>query len=505
MKIIADLQLHSKYSRAVSQKMNVEEIYSWAVKKGIGLVATGDWTHPLWIREIKEKLVETGRGTLKLKKDVAAPLVGARESGASSAGTSPAATNQPEFLLATELSSIYSQGGQTRRVHNLLWVPAISSAEKIIGELHKRGCNLGADGRPIVGLTSKEVLQIALAVDESSFVIPAHAWTPWFALYGSKSGFNSIEECFEDMSNYIYAIETGLSSDPAMNWRIPELDRRSIVSFSDAHSGPKLGREATVFDLTELSYAAIREAITSKLEVGNLKVDNEVRNRKSETQKFKNQTSKIPDIKPQNLSSNFQHPISKNRISCTFEFYPEEGKYHFDGHRNCKIRQTPEETRTRGTQCPVCGRPLTVGVEYRVQELAKRDPINTAKKIDDKGVRWIYHPENTHPPFVNIVPLLEIISEARHAGTGSKGVQEEYEKVISSLGPEFHVLLKANFDDISRVSDARLSEAIKKVRAGDIYIDPGFDGEFGKVKVWGEGEEAASGAVEKNEKQMGLF
>ncbi|MBI4136778.1 hypothetical protein HY469_01835 [Candidatus Roizmanbacteria bacterium] len=353
----------------------------------------------------------------------------------------------------------------------------------------KRGCNLGADGRPIIGLTSKEVLQIALEADESALVIPAHAWTPWFALYGSKSGFNSIEECFEDLSTYVYAIETGLSSDPAMNWRISELDNRSIVSFSDAHSGPKLGREATVFDLEELSYGNIRKAIMKKLETKTSDVG-------LGSQKSDNQTS---GINVRHLASS--SPVS-NRIACTFEFYPEEGKYHYDGHRNCKIRQTPEETRQRGTQCPVCGRPLTVGVEYRVQELAVRDRISSVKKIDDRGVRWLYHPQNIHPPFVNIVPLLEIISEVRHAGTGSKGVQEEYEKIISSLGPEFHVLLKASFDDISRVSDKKLSEGIKKVRLGDIYIDPGFDGEFGKVKVFPDGEEPL---VEKTEEQISLF
>ncbi|MCR4264129.1 MAG: endonuclease Q family protein, partial [Candidatus Roizmanbacteria bacterium] len=300
MKVIADLQLHSKYSRAVSQKMNIEELFFWSYMKGIGLIATGDWTHPLWIREIKEKLEETGRGTLRLKEDL-------KKTVFSDLKRQSLPENDTEFLLATELSSIYSQGGQTRRVHNLVWVPSISSAKKIIAELMKRGCNLGADGRPIVGLTSKEVLQIALDVNESSLVIPAHAWTPWFALYGSKSGFNSIEECFEDMSDYIYAIETGLSSDPAMNWRIPELDQRSIVSFSDAHSGPKLGREATVFDVEELSYENIRKAIIIKT---------------------------VFSEKRQSLSD-------KNKISCTFEFYPEEGKYHYDGHRNCKVRQTP--------------------------------------------------------------------------------------------------------------------------------------------------------------------
>lgn len=457
MKVIGDLQLHSKYSRAVSQRMNIEELFFWSQMKGVGLIATGDWTHPLWIREIKEKLTETGRGTLRLKSEIRNSNIEIRNTVERLSGQFQ--THETEFLLATELSSIYTQGGQTRRVHNLLWVPSLSSAEKITKELLKRGCNLAADGRPIIGLTSKELLQIALEVDESSLVIPAHAWTPWFALFGSKSGFDSIEECFGDMSEYVYAIETGLSSDPGMNWRIPELDNRSIVSFSDAHSGPKLGREATVFAMEEISYRAVREAIMDK--------------------------------------------SPKNRISCTFEFYPEEGKYHFDGHRNCNYRQTPEETRKRGIICPVCRRPLTVGVEYRIEELAQREPITVIVKNDDHGVRWSYHPDNTHPPFTHLVPLLEIIAEIRKVGSGSKRVQEEYQRVIMSVGPEFHVLLKADFDTISRASDERLSRAIKKVRSGAISVDPGYDGVFGTVTVWSEGEDPDEAA--KSKEQIGLF
>jgi len=321
MQVIADLQLHSKYARAVSQEMVIPKIWEWAKRKGIGLVATGDWTHPLWMREIKSSLEEIGNGLLKLKS---------QNSNLKTDGDGPL------FLLATEVSSIYSQGGKLRRIHTLIWAPTIVTADKINKELINRGANLIADGRPVIGLSSIQVAEMVFSIDPTCLIIPAHAWTPWFSLYGSESGFDSIDECFGQFSKYIYAIETGLSSDPAMNWRIKELDSRSIVSFSDAHSGPKLGRETTVFDLEELSYEAIRQAIMEP----------------------------TLNIEDKNLSP--------NQIAFTIEFYPEEGKYHYTGHRNCGVKQMPSETRKNGTICPVCGRKLTVGVMHRVDELAGR-------------------------------------------------------------------------------------------------------------------------------------
>ena len=233
MQIIADLQLHSKYSRAVSPQMVLPQICAWTRRKGMGLVATGDWTHPLWMRHIKENLEELGNGLLKLKT---------------------AAPTDPLFLLATEVSCIYTQNGKGRRVHTLVWVPTLASADKINKEMTKQGCNLMSDGRPIIGLTSIQVAELVFTIEPKAMIIPAHAWTPWFSVYGSKSGFNSIEEAYGPYAKYVYAVETGLSSNPAMNWRIKELDARSIVSFSDAHSGPKLGRETTVFDVKNLSY-----------------------------------------------------------------------------------------------------------------------------------------------------------------------------------------------------------------------------------------------------------
>lgn len=452
MKVIADLQLHSKYSRAVSPQMVISEIARWARRKGIGLIATGDWTHPLWMREISANLEEAGTGLLRLK-----------QSKIEDRGLDPL------FLLATEISSIYSQGGRLRRIHNLVWAPSIRVAEKITAELLKRGANLIADGRPIVGLSSIQLIELVLTIDPNCLFIPAHAWTPWFSLYGSESGFDSIDECFGSFAKYIYAIETGLSSDPAMNWRIEELDNRAILSFSDAHSGPKLGREATVFNLEELSYQAIREAI-----IGNSISKMEDRGQKIDT---------------------------KNTISATIEFYPEEGKYHYTGHRNCKVKQTPQETKARGTTCPVCGRKLTVGVMHRVEALAGRTEEEVGVYREGMWVKSKLFPHR--PSYTMMVPLQEILAEAIGGLVGSQKVQAEYTKLTDQLGGEFMVLLKTDLDDIVRVSGERVAEAIDKVRRGTIVVDPGFDGEFGKVKIWSE-EKTGEEPTEKKE-QLSLF
>lgn len=428
MRVIADLQIHSRFARAVSQQMIPSVISEWAEKKGIGLIATGDWTHPLWFRELQANLVESGEGIFRAKD---------------------APPNAPNFLLSTEVSSIYSQGGKTRKIHTLIFSPSFEVAAKINKEFTVRGANLMSDGRPIIGLTAKQVAEIALSADERCLVIPAHAWTPHFSLYGSVSGFDSITECFGEVTPYIYAIETGLSSDPAMNWRIEELGNRSIVSFSDAHSPQKLGREATVFELESLSYEAVRAAIIGK---------------------------------------------GKEKIAFTLEFYPEEGKYHFTGHRNCKVVYSPNEARKLGTICPVCGRPLTVGVMSRVEHLAKVD-IETEIETDPFGVRFIHPSGRQRPPYTMMVPLMEILAEAYEVGSGSKKVIEGYLSLIGSLGSEFKILLETNTSDIERVAGAKVAEAISKVRAGDIVIEPGYDGVFGKVKIWPEDtkqEEAAN-------------
>ena len=363
MQVIADLQLHSRFSRAVSPQMTLPNIAMWAKRKGIGLVATGDWTHPIWFREIERDLEELGNGLLALKSQ-----------------------KTPLFLLATEVSCIYSQGGKVRRIHTLIWVPTLESARKISQEMTKRGCNLMSDGRPIVGLTSIQIAELVLSIEPKALIIPAHAWTPWFSVYGSLGGFKSIDEAFGPYAKYIYAVETGLSSNPAMNWRIKELDNRAIVSFSDAHSGPKLGREATVFDVDKLTYGAIYEA------------------------------------------------ISKQRnIAYTIEFYPEEGKYHYTGHRACGIRWSPEESKKKGITCPVCGKPLTQGVMQRVEELSGRSEEDLKLvKTNDKRIASKTFPNR--PPFVSLVPLQEIISESIGSPVTSPKVQVVYVALTDALG-----------------------------------------------------------------------
>jgi len=453
MKIVADLQIHSKYSRAVSPEMVIPRIWEWAKRKGIRLMATGDWTHPLWIREIKNHLEEMGNGILKLKMENEKWKMD---------------ENDPFFLLATEISSIYSQGGKLRRIHTLFWVPTIDSVDKINKELTARGANLLSDGRPIVGLSAANLAELVLSIDDKALVIPAHCWTPWFSLYGSESGFDSVDECFGPYAKYIYGVETGLSSDPLMNWRIKELENRAILSFSDAHSGPKIGREATVFNLKELSFEAIREAI-------------------------------IGEQRTSSTSRGTSH------IASTLEFYPEEGKYHFTGHRNCGIKQTPEETVKKGTTCPVCGRKLTVGVMHRVEQLAGRGEIKEEElniKKDDIGVKWIGF--KNKPPFVRLVPLQEILSETIGGMPTSVGVQTEYRKLTDALGGEFTVLLKTPLSEIEKVSGGRVAQAIGKVRSGDIYVDPGFDGVFGKVEIWKENKEQEARPLNEKE-QLSLF
>lgn len=407
MQIIADLHIHSKYSRAVSQKMDLNEISLWASKKGIGLVTTGDWTHPIWFREIKNSLKETAPGIFVLKKKPSDQK------------------NDVSFILTTEISSIYSQGGQTRRIHNLIFSPSIEIAEKVIKELQRRGANLMADGRPIIGLSSIDLLKMVLEIDQNILLIPCHAWTPWFSLYGSKSGFDSIKECFGDLEKYIYAVETGLSSDPKMNWQIKELEDRSIISSSDAHSGPKLGREATVFILNTSLKSPLRPSdFEEQAKVESLKLS-------------------YLDI----IEAIKKNPQGKLKIGYTIEFFPEEGKYHWTGHRDCKICYGPEDVKKNGIVCPVCHRPLTVGVEERVTKLSTRiitkDQLNLLKNIG--GPTYVYDQQKKRAPFVSLVPLLEVLVEVLNSQT--KAILE-YERLTSSFASEFDILLKRSYEEI---------------------------------------------------------
>lgn len=429
MHFVTDLHLHSKYSRAVSPQMTLPVMAAYAREKGIDVLSAADFTHPVWFKEISSLLTQTDKGVFTLKD----------EKG----------KKQISFLLSTEISSIYKQGDKLRRIHNLVFVPSFETAEKFTKTLISKGCNLNADGRPIVGISSEALLELLLSIDDQAFIIPCHIWTPHFGVYGSASGFDSLAEAFGTMAKYIYGIETGLSSDPDMNWQIKELMNRTILSFSDAHSPAKMIREATVFDLESLTYENIRLAIM-RLATGS---------------------------------------HTKNKVAYTLEFYPEEGKYHFSGHRNCKISFGPDEIRSGGAVCPVCHRRLTEGVLYRVQELSDKNLLNRVEvKSNSEGVKWYTDRNRIQPPYVKLVPLLEIAAESLGSTVSSQKSKDLYAKLCKELESELHVLLKASVSDIEKVGGVKVAMGITKVREGTIAIDPGYDGEYGKVTIWKEGE-----------------
>lgn len=465
MEVIADLEVHSKYARAVSSSMTVPIIAEWATKKGIGLVGTGDFTHPMWLRELETSLEEAGKGVYRLKKSHFPPQ---------NQISHFAYHTSPFFLLTSEVSCMYTHKGKGRRVHILVYLPTFDSVRKFNKELTNRGANLFSDGRPIVGLSLSQVAEIALNVDKKALVIPAHVWTPWFGFYGHMSGYDSLKEAFGDLEKYIPAVETGLSSDCAMNWRIAELENKRIVSFGDAHSPQKLGREATVFDLPEVSYENIWRALWGeRWEVRNGKGEDEARG-----EKFRNQ-----EIALQSRKSHLTP-----HISYTVEFYPEEGKYHFTGHRKCNVVYSPNQARKMGLSCPVCRRMLTLGVMSRVESLGKEE-IEVVVEKDNFGVRWIKDKEDLHPKYVMLVPLFEILAESLGLGVSSQKVGGLYELLISEFGSEFSVLLKTKIDLIQKTAGEKTAQAVSKVRSGDIVIAPGFDGKFGKVKIWKDSED----------------
>ena len=414
MKFIADFHIHSKYSRATSSQMDLEQLDKSAKIKGIKVLGTGDFTHPEWFNNLKQNLVSAEPGLYYLKSHPA------------ESGTNFKPEEKPRFILTTEVSCIYSKGGRVRKIHILIFAPNFEIVEKINTHLSWIG-NLKADGRPMLGLDAKELAKIVLNISEDCLIVPAHAWTPWFSIFGSRSGFDSIEECFEDYSKYIYSLETGLSSDPPMNWRLSNLDRITLISCSDAHSPAKLGREANVFN-TELSYNGIIEAIKQK-----------------DPQKF----------------------------LYTIEFFPEEGKYHYDGHRNCGVSLAPQETKKYNGICPVCGRPLTVGVLNRVEQLADRP----------EG----FKPENAIP-YKSLIPLEEIIAEALDLGVGTKEVEREYLSLIEKFGSEFNVLLNASLSDLKLATLPEVAEGISRVREGKVRVEPGYDGVYGKIKIFSKEE-----------------
>lgn len=429
MRIIADLHIHSPYSRAVSKEMTLENLDYWARLKGITVMGTGDFTHPAWIKEIKAKLEPAEQGLYILKPQITNNKLQTNSKFPASAKAlagRQVPSSPVRFLLTVEISSIYSKGGKTRRVHNLIFVPSIETAEKINAALGWQG-NLKSDGRPILGLGAKELAKIVLDIDSRCMIVCAHAYTPWFSIFGSMSGFDSVEECFDEYAKYIYAIESGLSSSPAMSWRNSKLDKIAIISNSDSHSLQRIGRESNVFD-TELSYGGIVDAIKSH-----------------DPQKF----------------------------LFTIEFYPEEGKYHYDGHRLCKFSCVPEKTRQLNKLCPSCGKPLTVGVEYRVEELADR-PVGFTPALAI--------------PYKSLVPLDEIIAESFGMGVSTKKVKEEYQGMVEKIGSEFAVLVDAPLSELEKATSSEVVEGIERVREGRLHIEPGYDGEYGKVKIFEEGE-----------------
>ncbi|MGH7203841.1 MAG: endonuclease Q family protein [Candidatus Levyibacteriota bacterium] len=453
MHYITDLHLHSKYSRAVSPQMTLSVMAETARQKGLDILSAADFTHPVWFKEISNELEEAEEGlyTLIMEKKV-------------------------RFLLSTEIASIYKQGDKVRRVHNLIFVPSLEIAEKTNKELVRRGANLNADGRPIVGLSCENLLELVLSIDERSYIIPAHVWTPHFGVYGSASGFDSLEEAFGKLAPFIYGIETGLSSDPDMNWQMPELMHRSILSFSDAHSAPKMSREATVMELESPSYENIRRAIMRPSVMAS-------------EHKERGNPKRVESASSSELPYN---DVEKNRIVYTLEFYPEEGKYHFSGHRDHKVVLGPEEIRENGNICPVCHRRLTEGVLFRVQQLADEKLLHRTKtNRNDAGVKWYTDSLKMQPPFVKLVPLLEIAAESLGSTVNSQKSKNLYAKLCSELKSELHVLLQASIADIEKVGGGKLAQAVTKVRAGNIAIDPGYDGIFGKVQIWHEGEEKA--------------
>ncbi|MDP2912143.1 MAG: endonuclease Q family protein [Candidatus Omnitrophota bacterium] len=395
MKFAADFHIHSKYSRATSPNMNIKTLSEYAKLKGISLLGTGDFTHYLWLEELKNTLKDSGNGLFEY--------------------------NGVNFMLTGEVSSIYSKNGKVRKIHNVIFVPSFDIADKINSVLSGYG-NIAYDGRPIIGIDAKDLAEILFGISKDICLVPGHIWTPWFSLFGSKSGFDSIEECFEEYSKDIYALETGLSSDPAMNWQWSGLDMFSLISNSDSHSPQKIGREANVFD-TEMSYKAILDALKTK---------------------------------------------DKKKFLYTIEFFPEEGKYHYDGHRVCDVRFSPEETRKNKNICPVCKKPLTIGVMNRVMELADRP----------EG----FIPENSIP-FKRMVPLSEIIGDVLGVGDASKAVNAEYMAIVPRLGTELEVLTEVGEDRLLKELPVKIAKAIINVRNGNVNILPGFDGEYGTIKI----------------------
>lgn len=428
MKFYADLHIHSHYSRSTSKELDLEHAALWGLLKGIQVVSTGDWTHPKWMSELKKKLEPAELGLFRLKTEYQKLVI--KE-------LPPSCRGELRFILSCEISNIYKRLDKVRKVHNVIVMPDLESAEKFQNKLSRIG-NIQSDGRPILGLDSYDLLEMVLETGKKSFLLPAHIWTPWFSVLGSRGGFDRIKDCYGELTSHIFAVETGLSSDPPMNWRLSQLDPYAMVSCSDAHSAQKIGREATIFD-TEFSYNGIYKALSDPKDKG---------------------------------------------LMGTLEFFPEEGKYHYDGHRNCQTRMRPEETRANNGLCPKCRKPVTVGVMARVEELADHEQGRKAPRSK---------------PYYNLIPLAEIIAETRGTGDSSKYVQEAYRDAIRKLGNEMFILREAPLEQIKKTCGSLIAEGIRRVREGQVHIAAGYDGEYGTIKIFSQDER------EKAQEQMILF
>lgn len=407
MAYVADLHIHSRFSRACSPAINISNLAKWAKFKGIDLLGTADFLHPIWFAELKQNLKELGNGLYE--------------------------RDGVKFLLTNEISCIYSDKGKTRRIHLVIFLPSLDAVAKLSVDLTKRKVNLASDGRPITGLSARQLSEIIFNVEPKAIIVPAHIWTPWFSLFGSESGYDFFKECFGEFSDKIFAIETGLSSEPEMNWRVADLDSKAILSFSDSHSMPNLGREATILK-GGLSFDELRD------------------------------------------------DLMKQNIMGTIEFFPEEGKYHWSGHRNCGVVYSPAELQKNGEICPKCGKKLTIGVAERVEKLATRGVEDLKLEVRDGITTSKAFPKR--PGFRMLVSLEKIIAEAIGSTPQSQKVRNEYDKLVMNLDTELKILTKTSLDLIKQYSGEKIAEGVDRVRQGKLSIQPGYDNTYGTVKIW---------------------
>lgn len=410
-KIIADFHIHSKYSHATSKFMDLEALAVWSQFKGIGLMGTGDFTHPVWQQELKNQLVQVDGGLWQLRPDLQKKVQDL---------VHPSCRAEQRFMLTSEISTIFKRNGKCYRVHSILLAPDFNAVEKITKNLAKIG-NLNHDGRPILGLDVKDLLKIVLDASPDCMLIPAHIWTPWFGLLGSKSGFNSLLEAFEELRPYIYAVEKGLSSNFMMNAMVSELDSVVVLCNSDAHSVQNLGREANLMNI-DLSYVSVVSAL-----------------RKNDS----------------------------CALEAGIEFFPERGKYFADGHRVCDVCLMPDETKKLNGLCPKCGKPVTIGVLNRVQQLADRT-VQEARKVQR--------------PCYRVIPLFDILEQELGLAATSKKLLVAYHKLLAEVGPEFYILLQAPLEKIAQASTVGIAQFINRIRTGNVKVEPGYDGVYGKIR-----------------------